>query len=168
MRPRLPGLPIRGLPAPGTADRQRGSMSVELAVVIPALLLLLLIVALGGRLVQSQGEVDGAARDAARAASLGRTLQSAEALAQQAAGADLPGATCEDGGPTVTITDGAQYFDQVAGTPPPGENVTVTVTCEINTSVFSPLLVIKNPFEITGIAVAPLDPFMCRGPQCTQ
>ena len=49
--------------------REQGSMSVELVVIAPGLIGLLLLVGAGGRVVEAQGHLDGAARDAARAAS---------------------------------------------------------------------------------------------------
>jgi Flp pilus assembly protein TadG len=149
---------------PGTADRDRGSLSVELAVVIPALALLLLIVALGGRLVESQGAIDGAARDAARAASLARYPGTgplgATSLAQQAAAGDLSG-YCTGGNLNVTVSN-FPALDQPAQL---GDNVTVQVTCDINTSVFG-VLGFGARHQMTASAIAPLDPFMCRGTQC--
>ena len=67
-------------------------MSVELVVVAPGLILLLLLVGAGGRVVEAQGHLDGAARDAARAASLAQSPPQASQPALQAAQADL-GAT---------------------------------------------------------------------------
>ena len=147
-----------------TADRDRGSLSVELAVVIPALALLLLIVALGGRLVEAQGAIDGAARDAARAASLARDPGTgplgAASLAQQAAAGDLSG-YCTGGQLAVKVTN-FPALDEPAQL---GDNVTVLVTCYINTSVFG-VLGLHATHKMTASAIAPLDPFMCRGTQC--
>ncbi|HEY2306786.1 MAG TPA: TadE/TadG family type IV pilus assembly protein [Streptosporangiaceae bacterium] len=137
---------------------QRGSISVELAVLAPGLVLLLLLVAAGARVVEVQGHIDGAARDAARAASIARSYGQAVAAAQQAAQADL-GTTslCAPG--TVAV--------QVAGYPAvpmattAGAAVTVTVTCQVDMSPFRALgFGVTKGF--TGQAVAPLDPFMCR------
>lgn len=142
-------------------------MSVELAVVIPALVFLLLILALGGRLVESQNAIDGAARDAARAASLarypGEGPLGATTLAQQAAAGDLSG-FCTGADLNVTVSG----FPAPVGTPAQlGDNVTVTVTCDINTVPWaSALFDLGNTHQMTGVAVAPLDPFMCRGTQC--
>jgi Flp pilus assembly protein TadG len=164
MPSRVPGLPIRALPAAGLADRERGSMSVEIAVVAPALVLLLLIVALGGRLVESQNAIDGAARDAARAASLARYpgtgALGATSLAQQAAAGDLSG-FCTGANLNVTVT-GFPALDQPAQL---GDNVTVTVNCSVDTIPFG-VLGLGARHEMTGTAVAPLDPFMCRGTEC--
>ncbi len=50
------------------APTERGSATVELVLVTPLLLALALFAVLAGRLTQARAEVDGAARDAARAA----------------------------------------------------------------------------------------------------
>jgi hypothetical protein len=144
-------------------DGERGSLSVELAAIVPGLALLLLIVALAGDFVQSQGMVDGAARDAARAASMARypgngTL-GADFLASQAAGGDLTGRCIGNVGVSVAGFPGLGQPAQL------GDNVTVTVRCDIDTSIFG-VLRLPATRTITGIAVAPLDPLMCRGTAC--
>jgi len=148
------------IPAISGADGERGSMSVELAVIAPALVLLMLLVAFGGRLVEARGAIDGAARDAARAASLARTPGDgplgATTLAEQAAAADLTG-FCTGGKLNVEVTG----FTALNDPAPLGDNVTVSVTCGINTNFFG-----LGTHSMTGTAVAPLDPFMCRGEQC--
>ncbi|HSZ41313.1 MAG TPA: TadE/TadG family type IV pilus assembly protein [Trebonia sp.] len=148
------------------AAGERGSMSVELAVIVPALLLLMLLVVLGGHLVEARGAVDGAARDAARAASLarypGQGTLGATSLADQAADGDLQG-WCANGEPQVTVTG----FPGAGNQAQLGDNVTVNVTCDINTSIFG-LLDLPARFPVTGTAVAPLDPYMCRGQDCEQ
>jgi len=161
MRRNVPGALRRiGRAVPGRRNQraQRGSISVELAVLAPGLVLLLLLVAAGARVVEVQGHIDGAARDAARAASIARSYGQAVAAAAQAAQADL-GATslCAPG--TVTV--------QVAGYPAvpvvatAGAAVTVTVTCQVDMSPFK-ALGFGAAKGFTGQAVAPLDPFMCR------
>jgi hypothetical protein len=142
-------------------------MSVELAVVAVPLVLLMLLVALGGRLVEARGAIDGAARDAARAASLARYPGSqgplgATTLAEQAAAGDLAG-YCAGGNLGVTVANGT--FPPLGQPAQLGDNVTVTVTCTINTSPFS-LLGLHAAHTMTATAVAPLDPYMCRGLQC--
>jgi len=71
--------------APGRVLRgDRGSMSAEVVVVTPLLVLLVLLVLAMGRVALLQGDVDAAARDAARAASVERTAGGASAAAQAA------------------------------------------------------------------------------------
>ncbi len=144
--------------------RELGSISVELVVLAPALVLLLLLVAAGARVVEVQGHIDGAARDAARAASVGRTRLEAWRLAQQAAQADL--------GTSSWCARGSVHASRPQGFPPGGGplpagggQVIETVTCDVN---MSPFTVFGFPASkrFSGTAVAPLDPFVCRGPLC--
>jgi Flp pilus assembly protein TadG len=141
---------------------QRGSMSVELVIVAPGLILLLLLVGAAGRVVEAQGHLDGAARDAARAASLAQSPPQAGQAAVQAAQADL--------GDTSWCAAGSVQA-QVAGFPAvgqpvqPGAAVTVTVTCEVNMTPFG-LLGFRPSTVFSSQAVAPLDVFTCRAPGC--
>ncbi len=136
-------------------------MSVELVVIAPALVLLLLLVGAGGRWVESHGAIDGAARDAARAASVARTPGDAVALAQQAADSDLTSSGwCDQGTANVSVTGFPATPIVTQGT-----NVTVTVTCNVNMSPFT-ALGFRAASPVSGTAVAPLDPFMCRDTNC--
>ena len=97
-------------------------MSVELVLLTPVLLALLLLVVLGGRLAQARADVDGAAREAARAASLAR-----EATAAEAAGLAAARARLSEGRPTCRDLDvavDASGFDA-------GGLVTATVSCTV-------------------------------------
>jgi Flp pilus assembly protein TadG len=142
--------------------RDRGSMSVELAIVAPALILLLLLVAAAGRIVEAQGHIDGAARDAARAASLAQAPGQAEQLARQAAQGDLGASSWCAGGTVTAPVTGFPAAAQVVG---PGSDVQVTVSCSVNMSPFR-LLGFGASRHFSGTGIAPLDPFTCRGPQC--
>ena len=160
----MPGDPLAGPASPVTpaTPADRGSMSVELVVIAPALVLLLLLVGAGGRWVESHGAIDGAARDAARAASLARTPGDAVTLAQQTADADLTtSGWCHPGTTNVGVTG----FPASAQASVQGADVTVTVTCNVNMSPFT-MLGFSAASPVTGTAVAPLDPFMCRGANC--
>lgn len=66
-------------------DGDRGSVSLELAVLAPALLLFLAAVVAGGRIEIAAQAADSAARDAARQASISRDPQSARLTALDAA-----------------------------------------------------------------------------------
>jgi len=140
----------------------RGSISVELVVLAPALALLLLLLGAGGRVVEVQGHIDGAARDAARAASLGRSSLQASQLARQAAAADLTATSwCAPRTLTVLVSG----YPAAGPLPTAGADVAVTVSCEVNMSPFS-ALGFSAQMRFTGQAVAPLDPFMCRDVTC--
>lgn len=133
-------------------------MSVELAVIAPGLALLLLLVAAAGRVVEVQGHIDGAARDAARAASLAQSPGQADQLALQAADADLGSSSWCAAGTIQAQVAGFPADGAVVGA---GQDVTVTVQCEVNMSPFR-LLGFAPTKQFTGSAVAPLDTFTCR------
>jgi Flp pilus assembly protein TadG len=66
-------------------SRDRGSASLELVLLTPVLVALLLLVVTAGRYGQARSDVDAAARDAARSASLERSVPAARDAAEQAA-----------------------------------------------------------------------------------
>ena len=101
---------------------ESGSVATEMVLLTPLLILMLLFVVAIGRLAGARLDVDGAAAQAARAASIARDATSATAMAQQAATAALGGdhVTCVD----LTVeTNTAQFA--------PGGSVAVTVTCTV-------------------------------------
>jgi Flp pilus assembly protein TadG len=160
-RQRGPGLLMRcGARAGGRRDR--GSISVELVVLMPGLVLLLLLLAAGARVVEVQGHIDGAARDAARAASIARSSSEAVAFARQAALADLGTSSwCAQR----SVAAQVRGFAAAGPAPANAGQVSVTVSCEVNMSPFSALGFAAHK-RFTGQAVAPLDPFMCRNTAC--
>jgi len=106
----------------GDSAGDEGFSTVELVLLAPVLVLVLLLVVGVGRVEQARLQVTGAARDAARAASLTRTPASAHIQAQASADVALAGqsVTCV-GGPTVSV-DVAQFT--------PGGQVSVTIACQ--------------------------------------
>src|SRR2546427_5029933 len=74
-----------------TGRRDEGSAMVELTLIVPALVVMLLFVVALGRISVARGDVDGAARDAARAASIARSRAAAETDAVTAASSTLAG-----------------------------------------------------------------------------
>jgi Flp pilus assembly protein TadG len=120
---------------------QRGSMTVEFVILAPLLLLLMLFLVFAGRVVEAHGEVDGAARDAARAASISLSPGVAQSSADQAVSADING-WC-----SAPVVDGFA---------PGSQAVTVTLHCTV------PLSFVSGSVKVTGYAVAPLDQFVAR------
>ncbi|MFF4411413.1 TadE/TadG family type IV pilus assembly protein [Streptosporangium sp. NPDC001559] len=121
-------------------DPERGSLSAEAVLLAPVFLLFLLFLVGAGRIVEAQGEVNGAARDAARAASVERTRSDAESAADEAAKGSLSG-QCE---PDVSL----------AGTDwKAGGQVKVTVTCSLDLD----FLGFGAAKDMRGDAVAPLE-----------
>ena len=143
-------------PRPGAGER--GSMSVELVVVAPGLIGLLLLVGAGGRVVEAQGHLDGAARDAARAASLAMSPAQASQLALQAAQADLGTTSWCAAGSVQALVAGFPAAGQLVVA---GDDITVTVQCDVNMSPFT-VLGFNPAMVFSGRAVAPLDAFVER------
>ncbi|MBG0814875.1 TadE/TadG family type IV pilus assembly protein [Planomonospora sp. ID82291] len=95
------------------------------ALLVPLLLLLVLTAVAAGGLVSARLEVDGAARQAARAAATARDPAGAASAARSAAEAALASGRSGCGGPAGGGPDvGVGLFR-------PGGAVTVTVTCRI-------------------------------------
>lgn len=135
--------------AAAQARSERGSMAVEMVLLVPAFVLLMLFLVGVGRFVEAQGQVDGAARDGARAASIQSDRAMVGAAVSQAAQQDLDPAgknMCPDG--TTTAWTGSSASG----------SVTVTVLCTVNLAVVPGL----GTKQITGRAVAPLDTYAER------
>jgi Flp pilus assembly protein TadG len=79
----------------GTAERDRGSIAVELVVMAPLLIVLFLFVVGLGRIAHTTGQVEGAAAEAARTASLQRTPASAAQAGDDAGRAQLADRGCQ-------------------------------------------------------------------------
>lgn len=105
------------------SETDTGSMSLELVLVTPVLLLLLMLIVLGGRYAQARADVDAAARDAARAASIARAVSGA-----QVAGHDAARASLREGGVTCRRLDVSVDASAFA----PGGLVTATVSCTVD------------------------------------
>lgn len=99
---------------------EAGSATVELTLITPLLVALLLFIVAMGRFTEARSDVDDAARDAARAASLARSAGEARLMAEQAAASTLVvgGVTCR----TMTVDLDLSDFR-------PGGNVAADVAC---------------------------------------
>ncbi|MGV9304790.1 TadE/TadG family type IV pilus assembly protein [Nonomuraea sp. NPDC003727] len=126
-----------------TTNADSGSMAVETVLLAPVFLLFLLFLAGAGRLVEAQGEVNGAAMDAARAASVQRTLDAAEAAATDSARSALEG---ECDAPRVSLS-GTRWEE--------GGHVQAAVTCELDLE----FLGFGAGKRMTGTSVVPLEQF---------
>jgi Flp pilus assembly protein TadG len=107
--------------------RDDGSLSIELAILLPAFLILALVTVGFGRETIAQSAVDLAAHDAARAASISRTAAGAQTSATSAAHTTLgdSSTTCTN----VAVTVDASQFAIPMGQP---ASVTVTVACTVS------------------------------------
>ncbi|MGR6923822.1 TadE/TadG family type IV pilus assembly protein [[Actinomadura] parvosata] len=122
---------------------ERGSMAVETVMLAPVFLLFLMFLAGAGVLVESQGRVNGAARDAARAASVQRTLDDAEAAAKAITTNVLDG-RCRT---SAVSLDGSAWEG--------GGQVQAQVTCELDLA----FLGFGGTKRLTGTAVVPIEQF---------
>jgi Flp pilus assembly protein TadG len=122
---------------------------VELVLLTPLLVLLALVAVGFGRLGTSRLEVDAAARQAARAASLARDPATATAAARATAQAALAGDRLSCAGLAVTVELAAFA---------PGGTVAVTVAC---TTRLADVALVGLPAQVTlhGRFVSPVDTY---------
>ncbi|HET9733497.1 MAG TPA: TadE family protein [Acidimicrobiales bacterium] len=133
---------------------EEGSAALEVALVTPLLLVALLFVIGLGRLASARGQIEQAARDAARAASIARTPGTAQADAEQAAAADLAGDHLTCGQLNVAV-DAASFR--------PGGTVAVDLGCTVS---LADVVAAGFPgtHRLTATAVAPVDRYRGSGP----
>lgn len=121
----------------------RGSMAVEVVVLVPTLLLMLLLVVAIGRYVSAEGQAQAIARDAVRAATLERDPDSALAAARSVATASVPPSmTC------APVTLGGAFVA--------GGNVSIDVDCTVSWSDLG-LIGLPGTADIAASSTAPLD-----------
>ncbi|WP_034623255.1 TadE/TadG family type IV pilus assembly protein [Cellulomonas sp. URHE0023] len=135
-------------------DGDRGSITIELAILTPALILLLGTLALAGRVQTSASAVEQAARSAARDASLARTPDAARAAGQAAATRELTATSCAATTITIDTTGFAARVGQ-DGT------VTATVTCTLSMADLA-IPGLPGARTITAHATSPLDRYRTR------
>ena len=127
----------------------RGSASVELVLVTPVVVALLLFVVFVGRVAQARADVERAARDAARAASIARTSEAARTQGETAARATLAsgGVACQR---LDVAIDVAQF--RAGGT------VDATITCTIGLGDLA-LLGVPGSRTVTSTFSEPVDTY---------
>lgn len=139
-----------------TRPGDRGSATLEAAILAPALLMFIGLIIAGGRLTVAGGSIEAAARDAARQASLARDPATAKSWALASAEATLrdEGIQCS---PSVNV-DTSGFARQV-GTE---AVVRVDVTCTVR---LSDLIVAGMPGSRTehAVALSPIDPYRGQG-----
>ena len=134
---------------------ESGSVATELVLLTPLLILMLLFVVALGRTVSARMEVDGAASQAARAASIGRDPATATAMAQQAATRALGTDHVTCGDLTVT-TDTADFA--------PGGQVRVTVTCTVDLADLLGLRLLPASQTFSSTATSVIDTYRSASP----
>ncbi|WP_421740704.1 TadE/TadG family type IV pilus assembly protein [Cellulomonas sp.] len=132
----------------------RGSITVELAILAPALLLLLGLLVFAGRVETSSASVEQAARAAARDASLARTADAARATAQSSATRELAASDCIS---ISVLTDTAGFAARLGD----DGSVAVTVTCTVSIADLA-VPGLPGTRTMSADAVSPIDRYRSR------
>ena len=134
---------------PRRGHGESGSASVELVLVTPVLLVLLAFVIFLGRTTAAAADVQAAARDSARSASLARTPTASRSAGTTSAQASITagGVTCRQLNASI---DTAEFR--------PGGTVTATVTCEVALGDVS-LLGVAPTRTVSASFTAPVDSY---------
>lgn len=131
---------------------ERGSVTLELAILTPALILLLALMVLVGRVQVATSAVEHAAHVAARDASLARTPEAARTAAVTAALRELTAQDVDCTSPDVTVdTTG---FAAPLGQP---ARITATVTCLVDFTDLAAPAPLPGSRSLTGTATSALD-----------
>ena len=144
----------RALGAARRADA--GSVTLELSILAPAVLVLLALVVVAGRLSIAHQEVDHAAQTAARAATLARDPAAATSTATSAARRELDAGDLHCA--TVRVTVDTSGFAVPVGRP---ASVTATVTCTVSLSGLA-VPGMPGSRQVTATATSPLDTYRGR------
>jgi Flp pilus assembly protein TadG len=128
---------------------ERGSAAVEIVLLTPVLVVLLLFVVAVGRLAGARGDVEAAARDAARAASIARGPDSARSDGEEAARRRL-----EEGGVECRSLNVRVVADDFA----PGGAVTAALTCTVDLSQLT-LLGVPGAKTVSATFREPIDAY---------
>ena len=127
----------------------QGSAALEMALVTPALLLVLVFIVTLGRLATARQDVDNAAAQAARAASLAPDVAQAQAMAAQAASAAASAQSLPCAGLAVSVNTSSFH---------PGGNVAVQVSCSVALSRLSGVA-LPGSKQLTARAVEVVDTY---------
>ena len=136
--------------------RDTGSVTLELTVLAPAVLVLLGLVIVAGRVEIAHQALDHAAQTAARAASLARDPATAQTQARQAATAELAAGNLHCAGTRVTVNTSG--FAVPVGRP---AQVTVTLSCTVALASLAVPGIPGSRVE-TASATSPLDTYRAR------
>ena len=135
---------------------ERGSLTLEFAIIAPAVLALIGLAILGGRVVLAGGAVDQAAAAAAREASLARDAVTAHSRAVVVAqdSLDRQAVKCRD----VSVDVDVSGFAQPVGTP---GTVRATVTCLVDLRGLG-VPVVDGQRRLEATAASALDRYRAR------
>jgi Flp pilus assembly protein TadG len=135
---------------------QRGSASVELTLIVPALVLMLGLIVAGGRVWFARTTVNEAAHSAARAASLAGSAAEAATVGRSAGNHSLSTGGLRCSSSSVTVNVGA--FGVPVGTP---GTITAAARCRV---AFADLLLrgLPGSIELTAAGASALDTYRSR------
>ncbi|MEV4627924.1 TadE/TadG family type IV pilus assembly protein [Micromonospora sp. NPDC049523] len=150
---------------------ERGSVSVEVAILAPVFVLLFGMAVVAGRQAIAENAVSAAAHDAARASSISRTADQAQAagatavterLAEQGLNCD-PAASVTLSGRSA-LSDGTKWSLQEAFAQPLGDPVFIVaeVTCVVSYEDLAGLG-LPAPEPVKAYFVSPIDRYRSRG-----
>lgn len=134
----------------------RGSATLELVTLTPALLLIVLVVIMAGRLAMAHQAVEAVAETAARTASIARTASAARSSATAAAADSLANQRLNCTSSTVNVDTSG--FAKPVGTP---ATITATISCTVNLADLS-LPGVPGSWDVTATASSPLDTYRER------
>jgi Flp pilus assembly protein TadG len=131
----------------------RGSESVELAILLPVGLLLVAMLVVGGRIALAGDRISGVAGIAARDASLARSAAGAQQIATDTVTTALTsrGLHCVD----VVVSVDTSGFSAPPGT---SASVTVAVSCTVDLSDIGGVAGLPGSRTLQDSATSPLDP----------
>jgi Flp pilus assembly protein TadG len=127
----------------------RGSVTTEIVIIVPVAIALLCLIALVGRTSTTRQTLDGAARDAARAASVQRDPASAQQAALDTANTVLTQSGLRCTSRTVEV-DTSQFRA--------GGQVTAQVACEVSLSDLA-MLGLPGSRRLTATATSVIDTY---------
>jgi hypothetical protein len=156
---------------PGRRDTERGSVSVEVAVLAPAFIALMVLAGVAGRTAVGAEAIQAAAHDAARAASISRDAGTGRDAAVAAAGKQLDWQGLDCVGPpsfdfTGSVAGSPTTFERAyAADPGQPAAVSVQVSCTVS---FADIHLSSVPGMPAGRLVSarftsPLDSYRSRG-----
>ncbi|WP_456789704.1 TadE family protein [Cellulomonas sp. P5_C5] len=130
-------------------ERERGSMAVEIVVLVPVLLAMIFLIVAFGRYVAAEGDTEAMARDAVRAATLERDRDSAVDAARAVAASAVPSTmNCRPA--------------ELRGVFANGEMLTVDVDCTISWSELG-FIGLPGTARVEASSSAPLDEYRRTG-----
>lgn len=140
-------------------NSDRGSASVELAILAPAVISAFVMVMMAGQINMTRQAVEAAAFDAARTASISRAADDAQRNGEAAAASRLAqqGIVCQPSPSAVVVVD-TREFALPAGQ---SAQVTATVTCTISFSDIA-LAGMPGSYTFTANFVSPIDTYRRR------